>query len=242
VFDDLRQVDAQFSTYKKDSELSQYRAGMIPASKLSQDMKTVMQDCARYSELTDGYFSAYFEGSPTAVTAPNRRSTTAARYNPTGYVKGWAIARAGKLLESHSVHTYMINAGGDILARSQPHGQHSEGQSQPAHMWTIGLQHPTETHTVIGSVRAANIAVATSGTYVRGQHILDPHTHQPARGLLSVTVIGPDIIAADVYATTIFAMGAPRGLAFIAQQPGYQALCIDTELNALSSPNFTANV
>ena len=50
-------------------------------------------------------------------------------------------------------------------------------------------------------------AVATSGAYERGAHIVDPHTGRPPRGVLSVTVVGPDLATADAYATAAFAMG-----------------------------------
>ena len=51
-------------------------------------------------------------------------------------------------------------------------------------------------------------AVATSGAYERGQHIVDPRTGRPPRGVLSVTVVGPDLGTADAYATAAFALGS----------------------------------
>ena len=57
---------------------------------------------------------------------------------------------------------------------------------------------------------AGGLAVATSGAYERGAHIVDPRTARPPRGLLSVTVCGPDLGTADAYATAAFAMGAGR--------------------------------
>ncbi len=50
--------------------------------------------------------------------------------------------------------------------------------------------------------------VATSGTYIRGQHIYNPVTGGlPDPEIVSITVIGPDIYEADCYATAAFAMG-----------------------------------
>jgi FAD:protein FMN transferase len=215
VFDLFREVDQRFSPYKADSELTRLQHGEVQASALSADMRAVMEACRLFEKQTDGYFSAYFAGT----------------FDPTGYVKGWAIARAGELLEERGIHAYLINVAGDVLAHSNTE-----------HVWRIGLQHPAIRQEITGTIRAKNTAVATSGTYERGQHILDPHTGKPATELLSVTVVGPDIAVADVFATAVFAMGTP-GLEFVEKQPGYEALLIDHELHALTTSNFnTQNV
>jgi thiamine biosynthesis lipoprotein len=67
-----------------------------------------------------------------------------------------------------------------------------------------------------------DLAVATTGTYERGWHVLDPRTGQPARALRSVTVVGPDLGIADAYATAALAMGLP-GLEWLARLPGHEA-------------------
>ena len=56
--------------------------------------------------------------------------------------------------------------------------------------------------------RARDLAVATSGAYERGAHIVDPRTARRRAGVLSVTVTGPDLGTADAYSTAAFAMGA----------------------------------
>jgi thiamine biosynthesis lipoprotein len=53
-------------------------------------------------------------------------------------------------------------------------------------------------------------AVATSGLYERGLHVVDPRQRRPATDLAAATVIGPDLAMADAYATTAVAMGAER--------------------------------
>ncbi len=206
----LEDIDRQFSPYKKTSELSRYQRGALSEPELSADMTEVMRACREIEQLTRGYFSAYYDG----------------RFDPTGYVKGWAVGRAGRLLEEQGQHTYMINAGGDILARTRT-----------GHIWRIGLQHPTEPGKISGVVTAGNIAVATSGTYARGNHIINPATRRPATELLSVTVTGPEIAMADALATAVFAMGR-EGLDFIETQDGYEALVISKEMDVLMSSGF----
>lgn len=216
VFALLRGIDARFSTYKPESEVSRYRAGRLSEVALSDELRAVMRACRDWEARTDGFFSAYFAGQGQE------------HFDPTGYVKGWAIARAGQLLEQVGVHTYMINIAGDILA-------HSSG----GHEWRIVLQHPRQHSAAMGMITARHIAVATSGGYERGKHIFDPHSGKPAHGVLSATVIGPDVVAADVLATAVCAMGMSAGAAFIESQAGYEALLVDQALRAVATTGFS---
>ena len=120
---------------------------------------------------------------------------------PVGLVKGWAVDRAAALLARGRAR-FCIDAGGDVLVRGGPWrvGDPASAPARPARA-------PCSTLT--------DAAVATSGAYERGEHVVDPLTGRPARGALSVTVVGPDLATADAYATAAFAMGA-RGPAWTA--------------------------
>jgi thiamine biosynthesis lipoprotein len=198
VFNRLRKIDEQFSPYKKDSELMRFKRGELKEKDLSSEFKKTIKACQEAEKLTSGYFSAYFSGE----------------FDPTGYVKGWAIFEAGKVIEKYGHTTYCVNAGGDILARSD-----SEK------VWNIGIQHPADKAKLIEKVSGKNIAVATSGNYERGTHIINPKTGKPASSFLSVTVIGPDIITADVLATAIFARESDAS-SFSKLMVNYKALLI----------------
>jgi thiamine biosynthesis lipoprotein len=69
-------------------------------------------------------------------------------------------------------------------------------------------------------------AVATSGTAARGAHIRDPFTGTPATTLLAVTVTGPSLLWADVYATAAFARG-PGAAGWLAGLADHSALVVD---------------
>lgn len=196
VFGRFKQIDRQYSPFLKSSEVC--RLQQHPELKPSQELAGILADCANYEKLTDGYFSVNF-GSQT---------------DPTGYVKGWAICQAAAILTANGIERYMINAGGDILATSQTMD------------WRIGLQHPRNRSDIMTVIAGQRLAVATSGTYERGRHIINPLTGRTAESLLSVSVIGSDIIQADVLATALFAMGLRRGLKFINQQPDYAAILV----------------
>ncbi|HEY1366743.1 MAG TPA: FAD:protein FMN transferase [Gaiellaceae bacterium] len=73
----------------------------------------------------------------------------------------------------------------------------------------------------------------------RGEHVLDPHTRRPPRGVLSVTITGPDLATADAYATAAFAMGA-AGPHWTARLRGYEAMTILSDERVLSTPGFPA--
>lgn len=180
TFDLLREIDKQFSLFKESSELTRYNKGELKENELSSDMKAVIKACKDWQRRTGGYFSAWY----------------AAKFDPSGYVKGWAIKKAGEIVKKQGYGTFCIGAGGDILA-----------QSNSDKVWNIGIQNPTDKSKILDVLGISNGALATSGNYERGKHIINPKTGKPANELLSVTVIGPDIITADVLATAAFAMG-----------------------------------
>ena len=71
-------------------------------------------------------------------------------------------------------------------------------------------------------------AVATSGTYERGEHIIDARGGTQPVALLSATVVGPELALADAYATAAFAMGADAAL-WLAGLRGYDGCVITTD-------------
>ena len=99
--------------------------------------------------------------------------------------------------------------------------------------------HPVRRDRVARVVLARDLAVATSGTYEKGEHVLDPHTGRPATAVLSVTVVGPDIVEADVHATAALAMGR-AGLQLIEALAGYEAYAIFPDLHASWTSGFDA--
>lgn len=214
VFGRLHEIDETFSTYKTNSEISRFQRGELDESALSEDVRTTKKAIETFGSITKGYFSAYFDGA----------------YDPTGYIKGWAIAEAAKVLRTAGVRTYLINAAGDIAAAS-------DGQKT----WSIALQDPFKRHSSLGIITLKNGAIATSGTYERGNHIINPLTGKPTQTLVSAAVYGPDIITSDVFATTCIAMGPKKALDFINTQPGYEAFLIDTHGLTMASQGFATS-
>jgi len=178
-------IDALFSTYRADSEISRLNQGALRRSECSPEVRFVLDRCEQLEVETDGYFSARAVGSA---------------FDPSGYVKGWAIGRMSQqLVEAGSVR-HSVNGGGDV----QCHGDRGNGEP-----WRIGIAHPLQPMTYVDVVEGFGpLAVATSGTAERGAHIVDPRTGRRPTGLAAVTVIGEDVAVADYLATTCIAMGA----------------------------------
>ena len=212
LFDWLRWVDATFSTYREDSEISRIAAGTLPLAEAHPEVQAVLERCESLRGETDGYFDVYATG----------------RLDPSGYVKGYSVDRGAELLEADGIRSYAINAAGDIRAAGCPH---------PEPEWRIGIEHPLE-HDKLAAVAALNDgAVATSAAYARGDHVLDPHTRSAPAGVLSVTITGPELGTADAYATAAFAMGE-AGPAWTARLRDYEALTILADQRVLSTPGF----
>lgn len=91
---------------------------------------------------------------------------------------------------------------------------------------------------IVKVLKLSNCGIATSGTYVRGQHIYDPYNvDEPITGVLSLTVIGPDVYDADRFATAAFAMGRD-GILFIESLEGFEGYMIDDERRATFTSGF----
>jgi FAD:protein FMN transferase len=214
VFEDFALLDRTFSPFLAGSEVSRINRAELRPEDAGQLVNQAIDLCRLYERATDGYFSAWIAG----------------RFDPSGLVKGWAIDRACSILDRYGYRDFFVDAGGDI----QAYGRNPEGSP-----WRVGVRHPVERDKVACVVLASDLAVATSGTYEKGEHILDPHTGKPANALVSFTVVGRDILQADVYATAGFAMGA-SGLEFVSRTPGYEAFAIDRQLRAGYTAGFEA--
>ena len=208
----LRHVDATFSTYRDDSDVSRLARGELTIDECRPEVDEVLTRCLALERATGGFFSA----------------RPAGRLDPSGYVKGWAVQGAADRLAAAGATSFCINAGGDVVARGRP---------APDRLWRVGVRHPEALDELAAVLAVEDLGVATSGEYERGAHILDPHTARPPAGLLSVTIVGPDLATADAYATAAFAMGAD-GPAWTASLEGYDAMCISSDRRVLTTPGF----
>lgn len=209
VFAWLREVDAVFSLWREDSELSLLRE----VRHASPMVREVLNRCEALRIETGGGFDAWAGG----------------RLDPSGLVKGWAVERAAALLWEAGGRNFCLNAGGDVCVRGRPEPAGGAG-------WRVGVQHPFERGSLAAVVELTDGGVATSGHYERGEHILDPRTGAPARNdVVAVTVLGPDLGTADAYATAAFVLG-PEWTAGL--PPGYGAMTVLHGGRVVTTPGF----
>jgi thiamine biosynthesis lipoprotein len=208
VFSELRHVEGVFSPYRSGSELTRWQRGELPLAAADPMLAEVLTLCDEARERTGGWFD------PRAL--PDPRGGGSPRYHPTGLVKGWAVRRASRHLAALGGSGWCLNAGGDVVVAT--------AAGDPP--WRVGVEDPSDPARLLRAVVIANGAVATSGTTHRGAHIIDPFTGRPATGVRAVTVAGPDLLWADVYATAAVARG-PEALDWLDDLADYQALLVE---------------
>ncbi|MCZ0986264.1 FAD:protein FMN transferase [Streptomyces diastatochromogenes] len=193
----LRAVDRRFSPFRADSEVCRLDRGEPAAGAVSADLAQVLGLCEEYRTATGGAFDARLPGRG---------------LDPCAVVKGWSVQRAAELLTAAGARRFCLNAGGDVVVSGGP--------------WRVGIRHPEDAGRVCAVLEVTDGAVATSGRYERGDHILDGRTGRPATGLLSLTVLAPTLTEADATATAAFALGE-EGVAWAAARAGCEVFAVD---------------
>ena len=220
IRDEFGRIESRLSVFQPDTEISRWRAGRLAYAKLSAETRAIITDCDLAEELTGGLFSARRDGE----------------YDPTGYVKGWALAQAGRMLTEAGIGSYCLNGGGDITARGV------NGDGAP---WQLGVAHPYRAGEMSIVIAAPvddgrPIAVATSGTTERGAHISNPlDGWRPVNS--SVTVVGHDIAFVDMAATAAVAAGKDGSAApaALVQRLGLEAFGFDENRHPWWTPGMT---
>ncbi len=214
VFMWFEHVDRRFSTYLKDSEISRFNCGEISEIDLSADVQEVFALARRTQDEAHGFF--------------NMRKTDGS-VDPSGIVKGWAIRKAAQMMRQAGAANFFVDAGGDIQA---------DGLNEDGENWRVGIRSPFQMSDIIKVVAPRGRGMATSGSYIRGNHIWNPHAPRETLGdVVSITVLGPDVLEADRFATAAFAMG-PNGIYFIEGLAGFEAYQVNAHGIATQTTNF----
>ena len=255
VFDEMHRIDRQMSPYKPRSELSQVNrlASRSPVS-ISTELFGLLQRSVEVSVLSAGSFDITYASAgklynyrqakgPTAtelikvLRAINYRhlqldSQAVSVYfkqpgvsiDLGGIAKGHAVDRAIARLQAIGIEHAMVAAGGD----SRFIGQRDGGP------WVIGIKDPRQRDAVIARLPLTDLAISTSGDYERffirdGErfhHILNPSNGTSAKGLRSVSVLGPEATMTDALATAVFVMGLKKGMELINSLELYDAVLV----------------
>jgi thiamine biosynthesis lipoprotein len=199
----LRELDAVFSTWKPESPLSRFRRGLLGLQDVPSDIGLVLEMCEEAMVLSQGWFD------PWAMPGG---------FDPTGLVKGWATEQALAILRQAGVEAAMVNGGGDIALLGLPKGQDA---------WRIGIRHPWRPD-ALACVLELSSAVATSGCYERGPHLINPKDGTMLFDTASATVVGSSLPLCDALATALVVAG-DDGAELARSLKGYDAYLIGVD-------------
>jgi thiamine biosynthesis lipoprotein len=178
AFERVAWAERTFSVHRDDSDISRIAAGTLDPADAHPLVGEVLDACERLESDTGGWFHP---------RGPDRP------LDPSAYVKGWAVDLAADDLIAAGVRSGSVAAGGDVaVIGSQPDGS----------PWRVGITDP-DGDGVVAAIDLVDAAIATSGTYARGDHVWN----RAGAGYRSVSVVGPSLGTADALATALFADG-----------------------------------
>ncbi len=200
-------------TYDSVGQLYDYRAGQRPDAEAINARLAAID--YRLVQLDESARSIHF-------------AREGVRINLGGIAKGHAVEAVIDQLRAAGVQHALATAGGDTRLLGDRRGK----------PWIVGIRDPDDEQGLVTRLALQDEAISTSGDYERffddadGQryhHILQPATGSPARGLRSVTVLGPDATVTDGLSTSVFVLGAEAGLQLIEALPGYEAVLVSSD-------------
>ena len=256
VFVEAERINRLMSTYLDGSEISEInRVAANGPVAVGEELFRLIQRSLDISVLTHGAFDITYDSvgqhydfrdrqRPDAATIEVEKKNIDYRYveldestssvaflkdgvriNLGGIAKGYVVERGVDILRGHGIRHAIVTAGGDSRLLGDRRGR----------PWMVGIRDPRKEGQVAISVPLADEAISTSGDYeryfdedgVRYHHIIRPSTGEPAGGVLSATVFGPDAVITDALSTSVFVMGVDKGLTLIATLPDYESIVID---------------
>ncbi len=258
VLAEMRRIEAQYSPYLEDSELSRLnREAGQGWVETTTEMIDLLVRSARVSQMTGGAFDityasvgryydyragqrpddqALVEGLEAInyefVEIDVRASRVRFRH-PLVYIDLGGIAKGYAV----DLCIELLEAAGISQASVAAGGDSRIIGDRNGEPWTVGIQDPRQDDAMAVLLPLVDTAVSTSGDYerffeedgVRYHHILDPSTGDSARQSWSVTILGPEATLTDGLSTSVFVLGPEKGLALIDRLPGIDAIIIDAQ-------------
>ena len=256
VFQEAARIDRLMSTYRDESEISKINRDAAQGEVVAGDeLFGLIRRSLDISVLTRGAFDITYDSvgqhydfrsrqrpdvatieverehidyqlvKLDQVTSTVRFLEQGVRINLGGIAKGYVVERGIDILRRRGIQNAIVTAGGDSRLLGDRRGR----------PWMVGIRDPRKDGEVAISVPLVDEAISTSGDYeryfeeggVRYHHIIRPSTGEPANGVHSATVFGPDAVITDALSTSVFVMGVERGLTLIGSLPDYESIVID---------------
>jgi len=266
-FDDLNAKMSDYDPESEIIQVCRKSAksgGVIP---VSDDLRTVFEASRHFTELTDGAFDItvspivkLWRRSRSFHELPPKKYLDAAkelvgndrweltddgirvfrdgvRFDLGGIAKGFALDESLRILNEQGIDAALIDAGGDIRLGNPPPGESG---------WKIGIASLAENAESAFYLRLSNVGIATSGdTFryveidnVRYSHLIDPRTGEPLTRHAVVSVIAPDAITADAFASACCVLTPEQALKLAESRPGVDVLIFQLQE---PSPNDSAD-
>ena len=242
---ELMKVDGEFSMFNPQSTVARINSGDSTVER-SEMFNEIYQLAQTVSKETDGAFDITvaplvnawgFGFKHEQLPTPEQVDSLLQLRNQMDFsaiAKGYGCDVVARLLESHGIHNYMVEIGGEVVVS----GKNAKGDD-----WHIGITKPTEDSlNVEGEMQTVlsitDHAMATSGNYRnfyyqggrKYAHTIDPRTGYPVQhSLLSATVLAENCATADAYATSFMVLGVEGAKAVLARHPELMAYLIYTD-------------
>ena len=242
---ELMKVDGEFSMFNPQSTVARINSGDSTVER-SEMFNEIYQLAQTVSKETDGAFDITvaplvnawgFGFKHEQLPTPEQVDSLLQLRNQmdfSAFAKGYGCDVVARLLESHGIHNYMVEIGGEVVVS----GKNAKGDD-----WHIGITKPTEDSlNVEGEMQTVlsitDHAMATSGNYRnfyyqggrKYAHTIDPRTGYPVQhSLLSATVLAENCATADAYATSFMVLGVEGAKAVLARHPELMAYLIYTD-------------
>ncbi|HVY91832.1 MAG TPA: DUF2271 domain-containing protein [Bryobacteraceae bacterium] len=227
VLNEISRLSRLLSTYDETSEISRLNRASGSVS-LSPELFAVLREYQNWNRRTNGALAC---GASFAIDPANRTATRAGagNLNIDALGKSWILERATSAARRES-SSVMLDIGGDICVSSAAKREVAVDIADPFRSW--------ENAPPLSRIRIFSGAVATSGTSMRGAHIIDPRTGLPARGVASATVIAPDAVTANALSTAAWVLGCRAGMNLIERTPNAEAIMIAADGEQFRSNGF----
>lgn len=213
MLDEIDRLTAVLSTRDPDSEISRHAAGS--PNHLSPDLRAMFAAYQEWETRTGGALSITPGGPGTPL-------------NVDALGKAYILDRAADtIMTAPGVAAAVVNIGGDIVVRGRP--------------CDIAIADPhasQDNASPLAMVSLRDQAIATSGTYVRGEHLIDARTGRTGHGT-SASVIASSAVAANALATSLCVTGSAEGMALAESIDAAEAIRIDRDGHIARTSGFT---
>jgi thiamine biosynthesis lipoprotein len=139
-----------------------------------------------------------------------------------GIGKGYALDKTLEILSDWGIDNALIHGGtSSAVAIGGPPPSHSNGSG-----WPVGIGAPWDCSRSPKEFLLKSRALSGSGTEVKGKHIIDPRTGEPAKGHLAAWVSHPSAAVSDALSTAFMVMDTEEIKAFCDDHPEVWTLVI----------------